>query len=81
MLFIFFWTVGDMVKKTENLTLFNLPKRKEKEVTHVQSRDSHVMKKFEIQVNYLPLKIKNPKLKIFHYDVNFNPDKPKYLLR
>lgn len=78
--FSIFLPVGDLAKKTEKMTLqlFSLPKRKEKEVKHM---GDHVMKKFVMEVNYLPLKIKNPQLKIYHYDVHFNPDKPKYLLR
>lgn len=37
--------------------------------------------KLTIEVNYLPIIIKNPKLKIYHYNVTFNPDAPKFLLR
>lgn len=75
-----FWTVGDVVKKSEKMALqtFDLPKRKEHTVTH---GGNHVMKIITIAVNYLPLNIKNTKLKVYHYDVAFKPETPKYLLR
>lgn len=77
----FYWIiVGDMTEKVQKMTLqiFDLPKRKVREIVHA---GPHVQRKILIEVNYLPLKIKDPKLRIYHYDVNFNPDKPKYLLR
>ncbi|KAK7603257.1 hypothetical protein V9T40_003256 [Parthenolecanium corni] len=72
--------IGDVVKKSEKMALqtFDLPKRKEHTVTH---GGNHVMKIITIAVNYLPLNIKNTKLKVYHYDVAFKPETPKYLLR
>lgn len=79
-----FWTVEQVTKALQKVDipekLIPLPQRKnQKKIPTYES--SHVLKVLTIEVNYLPLKIKNPQLNIYHYDVAFFPDKPIFLLR
>lgn len=79
-----FNTVGDTLAETEKKK-YIIPKRKGPicDGTHakiIHDRE-HVKGTLTIEVNYLPLKITKPQLKIFHYDVKFAPNTPKILLR
>lgn len=73
-----------MTKALQNVDipekLIPLPIRK-KGKTIPSYESPHVLKVMTIEVNYLPLKINNPKLNLYHYDVAFIPDKPIFLLR
>lgn len=58
--------------------IWDIPRRKDQIIKH---SDRYIDRKVTIEVNYLPITMKNTKLKVFHYDVEFKPDVPKYLLR
>lgn len=57
---------------------YKIPKRKRRDIQHKQQ---YVQSKILVEVNYLPLTFTKPDLRVFHYDVTFNPDRPKGLFR
>lgn len=57
---------------------YEIPKRKQRNIQH---KPQYVQTKLHIEVNYLPLTFTKPDLRVFHYDITFNPDRPKGLFR
>lgn len=74
--------ISDLAKQMRTASLLPsliIPRRKcGQDIKHNQK---FIQKEFTLEVNYLPIRFKDMKLKIFHYDVSFKPEAPKALFR